>query len=48
VRGVGGSTGCPEWVSRGKLQAGQGMREKKKKKGKKRRGVFSEITGSRE
>ena len=29
VRGVGGSTGCPEYkgVSRDKLQAGQRMRE---------------------
>ena len=32
VRGVGGSTGCPEYkgVSRDKLQAGQGMREDQK------------------
>ena len=32
VRGVGGSTGCPECrgVSRDKLQAGQRMREKKR------------------
>ena len=32
VRGVGGSTGCPEYkrVSRDKLQAGQRMREDQK------------------
>ena len=36
VRGVGGSTGCPECrgVSRGKLQAGQRMSPRKREKQK--------------